>query len=132
LDKDKDNAETVMAGFLKYATVPVVNMEGAPVTHYNPLPMRLPWKSSKQNTDQRSFYPGHHTQKLCLRLSPILRGNDAIARRRFCHYTSLRTQSEITKDSKIVDQNKAFENADFIYTKNWSSYKDYGKITNND
>jgi ornithine carbamoyltransferase len=35
VDKDKDNAETV-AGFLKYATVPVVNMEGAPVTHYNP------------------------------------------------------------------------------------------------
>jgi N-succinyl-L-ornithine transcarbamylase len=29
VDKDKDNAETVMAGFLKYATVPVVNMEGA-------------------------------------------------------------------------------------------------------
>jgi N-succinyl-L-ornithine transcarbamylase len=58
LDKDKDNAETVMAGFLKYATVPVVNMEGAPVTHYNPLPMRLPWKSSKQNTDQGRFILG--------------------------------------------------------------------------
>jgi N-succinyl-L-ornithine transcarbamylase len=39
---------------------------------------------------------------------------------------------EITKDSKIEYKNKAFENADFIYTKNWSSYKDYGKITNND
>jgi N-succinyl-L-ornithine transcarbamylase len=72
--------------------------------------------------------------KALLKLSPIC-ANDAIARRRFCHYTSgrLRTQSEITKDSKIeYDQNKAFENADFIYTKNWSSYKDYGKITNND
>ena len=40
---------------------------------------------------------------------------------------------EITKDSKIeYDQNKAFENADFIYTKNWSNYKEYGKITNSD
>jgi N-succinyl-L-ornithine transcarbamylase len=28
VDKDKDNAETVLAGFLKYATVPIVNMEG--------------------------------------------------------------------------------------------------------
>jgi N-succinyl-L-ornithine transcarbamylase len=27
VDKDKDNAETVLAGFLKYATVPIVNME---------------------------------------------------------------------------------------------------------
>ena len=26
------------------------------------------------------------------------------------------------------DQKKAFEGADFIYTKNWSSYKDYGKV----
>ena len=40
---------------------------------------------------------------------------------------------EITKDSTIeYDQNKAFENADFIYTKNWSNYTDYGKITNSD
>jgi N-succinyl-L-ornithine transcarbamylase len=40
---------------------------------------------------------------------------------------------EITKGSKIeYDQNKAFENADFIYTKNWSTYSDYGKITNSD
>jgi len=40
---------------------------------------------------------------------------------------------EITKDSKIeYDQDKAFENADFIYAKNWSNYKEYGKITNSD
>jgi N-succinyl-L-ornithine transcarbamylase len=39
----------------------------------------------------------------------------------------------ITKDSKIeYDQNKAFENADFIYTKNWSNYKEYGTVTNSD
>ena len=30
------------------------------------------------------------------------------------------------------DQNKAFEGADFIYAKNWSSYKDYGKILSMD
>ena len=28
-DKEKDNAETVMNGFVKYATVPIVNMESA-------------------------------------------------------------------------------------------------------
>ncbi|HBS53514.1 MAG TPA: acetylornithine carbamoyltransferase, partial [Flavobacterium sp.] len=40
---------------------------------------------------------------------------------------------DIIKDSKIeYDQNKAFENADFIYTKNWSNYKEYGKVTNLD
>jgi N-succinyl-L-ornithine transcarbamylase len=40
---------------------------------------------------------------------------------------------EITKDSKIeFDQDKAFENADFIYAKNWSNYNEYGQITNSD
>jgi N-succinyl-L-ornithine transcarbamylase len=40
---------------------------------------------------------------------------------------------EITKNSKIeYNQNKAFENADFIYAKNWSNYKQYGKITSSD
>ncbi|MFT7336483.1 MAG: N-succinyl-L-ornithine transcarbamylase, partial [Porticoccaceae bacterium] len=28
VDKEKDNSETVLAGFLKFATVPIVNMEG--------------------------------------------------------------------------------------------------------
>ena len=40
---------------------------------------------------------------------------------------------EITKDSVIeYNQDKAFENADFIYAKNWSNYNDYGKVTNTD
>ena len=30
------------------------------------------------------------------------------------------------------DQNKAFENADFIYAKNWSSYTSYGKVLSED
>jgi len=40
---------------------------------------------------------------------------------------------EITKNSRIeYNQDKAFENADFIYAKNWSNYNNYGQITNSD
>ena len=36
---------------------------------------------------------------------------------------------EITKSTKIeYNQEKAFQNADFIYAKNWSSYNNYGKV----
>jgi N-succinyl-L-ornithine transcarbamylase len=36
---------------------------------------------------------------------------------------------EITKNVPIIyDQDKALEDADFVYVKNWSSYKNYGKI----
>jgi N-succinyl-L-ornithine transcarbamylase len=79
VDKDKDNAETV-AGFLKYATVPVVNMEGArsPIAI---LADAITMEEFKQNTDQRSFYPGHHTALPQAVL--FLRGNDAIERSDF-------------------------------------------------
>ena len=30
------------------------------------------------------------------------------------------------------DQKKAFDGADFIYAKNWSSFTDYGKILSKD
>jgi len=30
------------------------------------------------------------------------------------------------------DQKKAFEGADFVYAKNWSSYREYGQILNQD
>ena len=40
---------------------------------------------------------------------------------------------QFTKGATIeYDQEKAFKNADFVYTKNWSSYKDYGKIISKD
>lgn len=40
---------------------------------------------------------------------------------------------EFAGNAKVTyDQKEAFEGADFIYAKNWSSYKDYGKIMNSD
>ena len=40
---------------------------------------------------------------------------------------------EITKNSTVeYNQEKAFENADFVYVKNWSSYKNYGQVSNTD
>jgi N-succinyl-L-ornithine transcarbamylase len=40
---------------------------------------------------------------------------------------------KFTADAEIIyDQNKALEDADFVYVKNWSSVKEYGKILNSD
>jgi len=40
---------------------------------------------------------------------------------------------EITGDTPIYhNQKEAFKDADFVYTKNWSSYEDYGKVNNID
>ena len=40
---------------------------------------------------------------------------------------------EITKETKIYNkQSEAFKDADIIYTKNWSSFNDYGKVLKTD
>ena len=40
---------------------------------------------------------------------------------------------QFTKGAKIIySQDEAFKGADFIYAKNWSSYREYGKILSHD
>ena len=41
--------------------------------------------------------------------------------------------AEIVGDSEVeYNQDKAFEDADFIYTKNWSSFEKYGQVISQD
>ena len=42
-------------------------------------------------------------------------------------------KEEFTKGATIThNQDEALKDADFVYVKNWSTYKDYGKIYEND
>ena len=137
VDKEKDNAETVLAGFLKYATVPIVNMEGCTGHPLQSLADAITMEEHKTA----------HRPKVVLTWAPHPRALPQAVPNSFVemmqkqenmdfvitHPEGYELNPEITKDSKIeYDQNKAFENADFIYAKNWSSYSDYGKIINSD
>ena len=135
-DKEKDNAETVLTGFLKYATVPVVNMESATGHPLQSLADAITMEEHKTT----------HRPKVVLTWAPHPKALPQAVANSFVQMMQLQEADfvithpegyelnpEITKDSKIeYDQNKAFENADFIYAKNWSNYNDYGKITNSD
>lgn len=135
-DKEKDNAETVLTGFLKYATVPVVNMESATGHPLQSLADAITIEEHKTA----------HRPKVVLTWAPHPKALPQAVANSFVQMMQLQEADfvithpegyelnpEITKDSKIeYDQNKAFENADFIYAKNWSNYNDYGKITNSD
>ena len=137
VDKEKDNNEMVLAGFLKYATVPIVNMEGCTG---HPL-------QSLADAITIEEYKTPHKPKVVLTWAPHPRALPQAVANSFVEMMQLQEEMdfvithpegyelnpEITKDSKIeYDQNKAFENADFIYAKNWSNYNDYGQITNSD
>ena len=136
-DKEKDNAETVMNGFVKYATVPIVNMESATG---HPL-------QSLADAITMAEFKTKHKPKVVLTWAPHPKALPQAVANSFVEMMQLQRDMdfvithpegyelnpEITKDSVIeYNQDKAFENADFIYTKNWSNYKEYGQITNSD
>ena len=136
IDKEKDNSEVVISGFLKYATVPIINMESATGHPLQALADAITMEEFKPN----------HKPKVVLTWAPHPKALPQAVPNSFVEMMQLQEADfvithpkgyelnpEITKDSKIeYNQDKAFENADFIYAKNWSNYNEYGQITNSD
>ena len=135
-DKEKDNSEVVISGFLKHATVPIINMESA-TGH--------PLQALADAITMEEFKPNHRP-KVVLTWAPHPKALPQAVPNSFVEMMQLQDADfvithpkgyelnpAITKDSKIeYNQDKAFENADFIYAKNWSNYNEYGQITNSD
>ena len=135
-DKEKDNSEVVISGFLKHATVPIINMESA-TGH--------PLQALADAITMEEFKPNHRP-KVVLTWAPHPKALPQAVPNSFVEMMQLQDADfvithpkgyelnpAITKDSTIEhNQDKAFENADFIYAKNWSNYNEYGQITNSD
>ena len=131
-DRDKDYREQVMSQFTKYAGVPIVNLESATrhplqsladcitieefktkarpkvvltwLPHFKPLPQAVANSFAEWMNRRDVEFVITHPEGY--ELAPAFAGNAPV----------------------IYDQNKAFEGADFIYGKNWSSYKQYGQV----
>lgn len=132
VDKEKDEAEVVLNGFKKYASIPIVNMESS-VAH--PLQALADAITLKE----------HHAierPKIVLSWAPHPKALPHAVANSFINMMKLQDAEfvianpegydlnpEITKGCQIVhDQEKALKNANFVYVKNWSSYDDYGKV----
>ena len=134
-DKAKDESEQILRSFAKYASVPVVNMESATAHPLQALADAVTIEeltaAGKKPKVVLSWAP--HPRAL-----PHAVGNSfvemALAHEDefevvITHPKGYELNPEKTKGATIeYDQKKAFEGADFIYTKNWSSYKDYGQV----
>lgn len=136
IDKEKDNSEVVISGFLKYATVPIINMESATGHPLQALADAITIEEFKSNQRPKVVLTWAPHPKALPQAVPNsfvemmqLQEADFV----ITHPKGYELNPAVTKDSKIeYNQNKAFENADFIYAKNWSNYNEYGKITNSD
>lgn len=135
-DKEKDEQELVLKSFIKYASIPVINMESATAHPLQALADAITIKEF--NTKKRpkivlTWAP--HPKAL-----PHAVGNSFSRMVQQLDADFVITQpegyelnSEITGDVPCVyDQNEALEGADFVYAKNWCSYSQYGKILRTD
>jgi len=131
-DKEKDEAEIVLNNFKKYANVPVVNMESAIAHPLQALADAITleeYKTAKKPKVVLSWAPHpkalpHAVANSFVEMMQLQDADFVIT-----HPEGYELNPEITKNSVIEhNQDKAFENADFIYVKNWSSYKEYGQV----
>ena len=135
-DKEKDEAEVVLNGFKKYASVPIVNME-SPVGH--PLQALTDAITLAENSNKTK-------PKVVLSWAPHPKALPHAVTNSFVEMMQLQDADFVIThpkgyelDSTIIknvpveyDQNKALKDADFVYVKNWSSYTDYGRVLNQD
>ncbi len=135
-DKEKDEAEKVINSFKKYANIPVVNMESATGHPLQALADAITieeYKTEKKPKVVLSWAPHpkalpHAVANSFVEMMQLQEADFVIT-----HPEGYELNPEITKNSRIeYNQEKAFENADFIYVKNWSSYKDYGQVLKKD
>ncbi|MDO9274197.1 MAG: N-acetylornithine carbamoyltransferase [Lutibacter sp.] len=135
-DKEKDKAEIVINSFKKYAGIPVVNMESAtghPLQALADAITMEEYKTAHKPKVVLSWAPHpkalpHAVANSFVEMMQLQEADFVIT-----HPEGYELDPEITKNSIIEhNQEKAFENADFVYVKNWSSFKEYGKVMNSD
>lgn len=131
-EKKKDEAELVINNFIKYASVPVVNMESSIGHPLQALADAITLEENKVN----------HKPKVVLSWAPHPKALPHAVANSFIDMMHLQDAEfvithpegydlnpEIVKNVTVeYNQEKAFENADFIYVKNWSSYIEYGQV----
>ena len=127
--KEKDYQEAVINGFIKYAGIPVVNMESAighPLQALADAITIEEFKTKKNPKIVLSWAPHpkalpHAVANSFVEMMALQEANFVIT-----HPKGYELDAKITKNATIeYNQDKAFKNADFIYVKNWSSFKDY-------
>lgn len=136
-NKNHDESEKIINSFVKYGSVPIINLESSCAHPLQALADAITIEEHKNKSNPKiviSWAP--HPKSL-----PHAVANSFINMARMSNYDLVITNPvgydlnpKITKGIKVIhNQEEAFKNADFIYAKNWSSYNDYGKVLiNND
>src|SRR5688572_12106047 len=137
-NKEDDYSELYINQFIKYAGIPVVSLESATL---HPLQSLTDIITITENFKQP------RKPKIVLTWAPHVKPLPQCVANSFAQWVNAWGKADFvithpedyelseafTKGATIThDQDKALKDADFVYVKNWSTFKDYGKIYESD
>lgn len=132
LNKQEDYEDKILHKFIKYAGVPVISLES---TIRHPLQSLADLITIEEKKEKAR-------PKVVLSWAPHVKALPQAVPNSFAEWMNIadvdfvithpekyELDEQFSRNATIeYNQNKAFEGADFIYGKNWSSTQDYGKI----
>tara|TARA_R110000787_G_scaffold263315_2_gene369066 strand:- start:2117 stop:3052 length:936 start_codon:yes stop_codon:yes gene_type:complete len=131
-NKEKDESEYVLKNFVKYATVPIVNMESATAHPLQALADAVTIEELKTIAKPKvvlSWAPHPKALPQAVANSFVMMMKELDVEFTITHPKRYELNEEFTENVTInYNQEEALKDADFVYTKNWSSYKEYGKV----
>lgn len=138
VDKAEDYTEKYIQQFIKYAGKPVISLESATLH---------PLQSLTDALTIRETWQEKRKPKVVMTWAPHVKALPQAVPNSFAEWMnnwdevdfSITHPEGYELDPKfagnapvIYNQQEALKDADYIYVKNWSSYKDYGQIINSD
>lgn len=135
-DKEEDYQESVLLNFIKHATVPIINLESSTLHPLQSLADLVTIETNKNKPRPKvvlTWAPHPRALPQAVSNSFVEWMKEAEVELVITHPKGYDLAPEFTEGVTVeYDQEKAFEGADFIYAKNWSSYDNYGQILSND
>ena len=135
-DRAVDYSEEVLQNFIKHATVPIVNLESSTLHPLQSFADLITIETNKTKPRPKvvlTWAPHPRALPQAVANSFIEWMKEADVELVVTHPKGYEFAPEFTNGiATEYDQKKAFEGADFIYAKNWSSYTEYGQILNSD
>lgn len=132
VDREKDYQEEVLQRFVRYSQVPIISLESAtshPLQGFADLLTIDEYKTKARPKVVLSWAPHPKALPQAVPNAFVEWMQAGEVDLVVTHPEGYELSESIIKDSHVeYNQEKAFEGADFIYAKNWSSYHQYGKI----
>ncbi|MBC6492078.1 N-acetylornithine carbamoyltransferase [Flavihumibacter stibioxidans] len=142
-DRDADYSEFYINQFIKYAGIPIVSLESATL---HPLQSLTDIVTITEAISGPGFQPKtvNRKPKVVLTWAPHVKPLPQCVANSFAQWVNTWGEAEFvithpagyeldeqfTKGATIMhDQNAALKDADFVYVKNWSEFRDYGMIS---